>query len=303
MDQLDRTDALEPAAASSSLSKWVRRGVRARWVLLGCYVALSAGWYVVFLSRWDPLGLSSENAWSPGAFLICTLVLFGVQWLLLLGAPQLSWPRPRRRRSIFASLAAGSAIAVLLSAGIVGAVASLYKLIHDPGSFGISGSYATMTNVTTAPAAAPPPKPPPFNWRTDVPWTPISVGLVAWTFWFLVFALAGGGEWTGRFRRMYRALIAGTVLELLITIPIDVQVRRRTSCYCGEGTFFALAIGLTAIVWTFGPGVAIVFLARRRERRVASGCCLFCGYNLRGLQSPRCPECGKVIERKQAAPA
>ena len=82
---MDQPDA--STSASAPASKWARRGVRARWVVLGCYAALSAAWYVVFLSRWDPLGLAFQP--RAGGFLAGTLVLFGFHWPLLLGAPQL----------------------------------------------------------------------------------------------------------------------------------------------------------------------------------------------------------------------
>lgn len=42
-------------------------------------------------------------------------------------------------------------------------------------------------------------------------------------------------------------------------------------------------------------GVRVGFLGVREEelRRLRSGVCLFCGYDLQGLPSPVCPECGK----------
>lgn len=310
---MDSSDSSRVAQSLPTVGKWVRRAIWLRWVLLGLYGILTVGWYYVLAAMADP---------SPvlGPFVIATLVLFGVQALLLAGAPQFKWPRPTRRRSMAMSLATGSAIAVLLSLGIVCAGASLYKLIYDPGGFRIQWNVASVqpataptTNPASAPAtpaapapasapirsaaATPAPGPvpasPPFNWRTDVPWAFVGIMLAGWAFWFLVFALVGGGQqWGRRFGRMYRTLIAGTVLELLITLPIDAQVRRRTQCYCGEGTFYALAIGLTAVLWVFGPGVAILFVVRRQHRLAGSGRCLQCGYDLRGLDTARCPECG-----------
>lgn len=267
-------------------SAWLRRAIWARWVLLACYIAATSVWYCFSLIPDNPFGLEGASG-TFLAFLILSAGLFGLQFLLLLGAPQLHWPRPRRRKSIFASLMAGSAIAALLSGGIVLSLRSLYQLVYTP-------SWFTVT-VTPGPATAPAPQP--FLWIADVPWALVGTLLAAWTFWFLIFALVGGGEWPRRFGRMYRLLIAGTVLELLITIPIDVQVRKRTNCYCGEGTFFSLIIGLTAILWVFGPGIAILFFIRRRQRLQQSGCCLQCGYNLRGLASDRCPECGRPFRR------
>lgn len=289
---MDHADQPGLTAPSPTHSKWVRRALWARWILLACYLAFTLGWYFIALAPHDPLGLGIQTNYPRIVdFLVATVTLFGLQFLLLLGAPQLHWPRPRRRRSIFISLLAGSALAMLLSIGIVLAFASLYKLIYTPDLFR-DGSI--ITTVTPGPATAPAPAPP-FDWRTDIPWAIIGIVLAAWTFWFLVFALVGRGEWTRRFGRMYRLLIAGTILELLITIPIDVQVRRRTNCYCGEGTFFSMIIGLTAALWVFGPGLAILFLIRRQQRLEQTGCCLQCGYNLHGLPSDRCPECGMAF--------
>jgi hypothetical protein len=287
MDQQNPPE-LDPSFAP--LSGWLKQAVRWRFVLLGCYLILTVAWYCVFCSVRDPLGLEMWD--SDGhpilVFLAGQLVLLGAQCLFLLGAPHLHWPRPRRRRSMFISLAAGSAVAVLLSVGIFSAGASLNQLVYHPGSF--KGGSVTI-EPTTAPA-------PPANSGAKIPWLFIGIAVIAWTLWFLIFALMGAGQWAGRFRRMYRTLIGGTILELLITIPIDVQVRKRTDCYCFEGTLISLAIGLTAIVWTFGPGVAILFLIRRNQIKAASGNCRQCGYDLRGLSSSRCPECGTPFRHR-----
>lgn len=45
------------------------------------------------------------------------------------------------------------------------------------------------------------------------------------------------------------------------------------------------------------------YRARRRAARLAEGQrCASCGYELRGLTEPRCPECGTAFERKNAIP-
>lgn len=274
-------------------SKWLRRAIHARYILLGLYLLLTLAWYYAFMAATSSGGggiTSGQYAvLTLRSFLIATLILLGVQGLLLLGAPQLHWQRPRRRRSIFVSLAIGSAIAVLLSLGIYLALNSLYRLIQDPASFHVNVSIGSANPV---PATAPSPPA-----SSDVPWLEIGILVVGWGFWFLVFALVGAAEWRRRFAGMYRALVAGTILELLITIPIDAQVRKRTNCYCGEGTLLSLIIGLTAILWTFGPGVAILFLIRRNQLAAAGGRCLNCDYDLRGLESSRCPECGMPFKR------
>lgn len=44
-----------------------------------------------------------------------------------------------------------------------------------------------------------------------------------------------------------------------------------------------------------GAGVRVRFLGVRKEElaRMQSGVCFFCGYDMAGLPSPVCPECGK----------
>jgi hypothetical protein len=310
----------EPTETSSvaPLPSWLRKLVRARFVLLALYVLLTLGWYLVFYSQFNPLGISIGASSSGSEFLVSFLVgsaiVFGVQLLFLAGAPHLTWPRPRRRRSIFVSILIGSAIMVLLSAGIVTALFSLYQIIFNPASFGPNWTIGATTNpATTNPATTNPATVPAqitvpaqvnasgggFELSTPLV---ISIALVAWIFWFLIFALVGGSLWSRRFRWIYRVLIAGTIVEMLITIPIDAAVRKRTNCYCGEGSFLSLVVGLTAILWMFGPGVAILFLVRRNQliaQKLGRGThfyCQTCGYDLHGLTSRRCPECGMSFD-------
>jgi rubrerythrin len=45
------------------------------------------------------------------------------------------------------------------------------------------------------------------------------------------------------------------------------------------------------------PANYLATLRRRRRRRLAAGACPACGYDLRGAEHERCPECGEVVER------
>lgn len=61
-----------------------------------------------------------------------------------------------------------------------------------------------------------------------------------------------------------------------------------------------LGFGAPAWFWTglfgFVPAVALIRRpARRRKLRRKLGLCVTCGYDLRGLPEPRCPECGTPI--------
>jgi hypothetical protein len=163
------------------------------------------------------------------------------------------------------SLAVGGLFAALLSSGIIASIGSLFHLSA---------------------------KDLPDNCGRLL----IALLVACWIGWLWIFAICLVGEWTDCYRKLYRFLLAGTVLELAITIPIDVSVRRRTTCYCDEGTFWALLVGIVSILWILGPGVVLLFLVRRIQRREQFGYCRRCGYDLRHLPSNRCPECGTEFE-------
>lgn len=95
-----------------------------------------------------------------------------------------------------------------------------------------------------------------------------------------------------RLARLAHRLFIGTAIEALAILPIDVMVRRRTSCYCAEGTFWSLILMGSAGLLALGPMVFLVPLGRRRQRLV-DGCCPACGYDMTATpKAERCPECG-----------
>ncbi len=90
-----------------------------------------------------------------------------------------------------------------------------------------------------------------------------------------------------------RVLFRGSIVEFVALIPLDVMVRRKTSCYCGEGTFFALVgVGSVALIMA-GPAALLPLLAKRRAARRRTSC-EWCGYDMSGTpEASVCPECGK----------
>jgi hypothetical protein len=179
---------------------------------------------------------------------------------LLSGAPLLRRGRPIRRRSAWVSVAVGGLVMAGLLAGIFAAVGETF--LQDQ-----------FRDVS------------PYVW-TILGWLWVAWGVGLWL---------ADSRAESRFRLIHRLLMAGTVLELLITIPMDAVVRRRANCYCGSGTFFALMFGLTGAVVAFGP-VVVLMMARRLLVPPDKGRCEQCGYDLRGLPEPRCPECGKGFD-------
>jgi hypothetical protein len=199
--------------------------------------------------------------------IVCLLIFLGLQGLFLIGMPQLRWPRPTKRTPMSLSLAIGSLVIALLSFGLVAVVLN-----------GI--------NVWEG-----------FINRLE--WNVFWVLAILWEVWLILFAVMWAGQWFAGFRKLYKLIIAGTWLELLITIPIDAQVRKRTDCWCGEGTFLTLIITSTLAIWSFGPGIVLLFLTRRLQRDGYFSLCRKCGYDLRGANEPRCPKCAARVPSRQ----
>ncbi|MFA6045215.1 MAG: hypothetical protein WC718_09535 [Phycisphaerales bacterium] len=92
--------------------------------------------------------------------------------------------------------------------------------------------------------------------------------------------------------RLANRLFIGSLVEGIAILPLDVMVRRKASCYCGEGTFFSLITLSTVALLCLGPAVLLVPAARRRQRLI-DGCCRVCGYDMTATRHlPACPECG-----------
>ena len=131
----------------------------------------------------------------------------------------------------------------------------------------------------------------PFFLATWLIWSPFIM-------WFTRKSLPRCGV-----ERVLGLLLGGTVLEVLVVLPVDIVVRRRTDCYCGTGTFLALCMSIVACIWMAGPMVVLAVTSRRR-RWWRDHHCHTCG-SPAGPSSPaRCPECGteRVRGRKVIAP-
>ena len=253
--------------------RWAPRFYPWRYALLAGYILVLAGVYCV-LSIEEPLKLS-----LPWQFLVGGSVAFyGLQAAFLTGAPHWRWPRPTGRRPMWVSLIAGGFAASFLTFGFAGTFVSLFR-----GGQAVGKAVEQFNQGIGA--------------RTsDFPWAFAFFVAAMWAVWLLFFALVWASKPSSAFRRVYRLLLAGSFLELLITVPVDVHVRKRTSCYCGEGTFVGLIVGITMAAWAFGPGLALLFLTRRLERRREFQVCVGCGYDLRRLPESRCPECGRPFQ-------
>ena len=160
-------------------------------------------------------------------------LFFFTQWLFL--CPGKLWkiklsetPRPMKKAAVGVAFAAA-----LLTAGLVYSILDLF-----------------FTDILDSPV---------FSGCIIIP-----IPLVLWLLWSVIFWVylrqKDSFTWSGR---IIRGLIAGSILELFVSIPIFVT--RQDDCYCARGSYTGLVFGVTALLWAFGPGVFLLFLREKHR--------------------------------------
>jgi hypothetical protein len=98
-------------------------------------------------------------------------------------------------------------------------------------------------------------------------WVIWLVMLLVWGAWALIFHhLWRNLDHRTAVSRTTRALLAGSLLELLVAGPVHAWVARKDDCYCARGSYTGLVFGATVLIWAFSPGVFL--LAMREKKRV-----------------------------------
>lgn len=120
---------------------------------------------------------------------------------------------------------------------------------------------------------------------------------IAWlslgAIWTAVLWKAGRSRDPDDVGRMARRLLAGTAIELVLSIPLYILARRRMNCYCALGHFWGIVIGIAGLFWLCGPW-AVLLVTRSDRRGWARGVCRNCGYPKRA-DSTICSECGSPL--------
>lgn len=132
---------------------------------------------------------------------------------------------------------------------------------------------------------------PPDGWRFALSF--YGGMLLIWAIWAWVFFVywRQGDRYT-QLGRMLRGLIAGSVLEAIVAIPVHIWATRQRECYCVRGTYTTLVFSGVVLLWAFGPGIILLYQREKYRQAKLFPLCLRCGYNLHGNTSGVCPECG-----------
>lgn len=103
-------------------------------------------------------------------------------------------------------------------------------------------------------------------------WIAIGLGVSAWCAWALIFFRSSRkSEPQDLVSRLCKSLLKGSIAELLIAVPTHIVARSRDYCCAGFMTFIGLALGLSVMLFSFGPGVFFLFVARWRRLHPDSG--------------------------------
>ncbi len=126
--------------------------------------------------------------------------------------------------------------------------------------------------------------------------------LAMWIMWTIIFWIywRQGDRYT-QLGKMIRALMAGSLIEAVIAIPVHVWVMRQRDCYCARGSYTTLVLSGTVLFWAFGPGIVLLFMREKYRQVKLFPMCTNCGYDMRG-SGEICPECGTIREQHQGKP-
>ncbi len=224
----------------------------------------------VFLALYVLLLMSLVGYWTVESntpfFLICLGVLVVAQAIFIFGAGTIQLCRPIRKRRLILPVAVSALLMTLLAAALF---VSLLELFEVEGS-----GDATLT------------------WLTF--WSILLLGWIGWG--FLLFAYTRKLARFKAISRLAKVLLAGSLAELLATVPSHILVSRRPGCLVGLFTMLGIIAGVCVMVFSFGPMIVLLFLRPRyrREREESTPYCDVCGYDLRA-SFERCPECGTPI--------
>lgn len=207
--------------------QWVRPPA---WVIgvVGAYLLLVTG--LVGMPGIAALDGAEDIAFWPLGVAAAGLML---AWMSLLWIPvRLGRRRRVTRRSLWVPIVGSGFLAALLLFGLTLAVAEWAAVLDDDWIFGGAVIAAAAT----------------------------------WGGWATVFWVVSRRKDPEGFGvRLYKVLLAGSALELLVAVPAHVIVRRRGECCAGVGTGIGICCGLAVMIVALGPGVAVLYYRRVKQ--------------------------------------
>jgi hypothetical protein len=94
----------------------------------------------------------------------------------------------------------------------------------------------------------------------------LAVWVVSWLIWIPILLHRSRGQ-ADAVERFVGKNIAGSAVGLALCLPWYFVLRRKQSCFCSLGTFWALALGLWSLLVIGGPLLFVL----ARDRRIRAG--------------------------------
>ncbi len=204
------------------------------WIVAGLYTALLLVMTVpaILLAFVPQIGVGEAfKAIVVWPYWLWLAIMFASQASLLSVPVRVASLRPVTRGPIWRTILAGG----LMAGGLaVGAFLSIYEFFvrgKDPG-----------------------------NWFG---WAALALGVLTWFVWALVFfRMSRKTEPADIVSRQCRFLFKGSILELLIAVPTHIVARYRDYCCAGFMTFIGLTMGVSVMLFAYGPAVFFLFAER-----------------------------------------
>jgi hypothetical protein len=194
----------------------------------------------VILAAWAPeKGLKdTAEIYGQWQWWLCLAVMGLAQFAMLAVPVRLASRHPMTRRPLALTILAGGLMMGLL---VTGAVYSLCEFALAQNA--LERPNGILTNRMA-----------------------LGLGVAEWCIWALIFfRLSRTAEPQDLVSRQCKWLLKGSILELLIAVPTHIVARCRDYCCAGVMTFIGLTLGMSVMLFSFGPGVFFLFVARWRR--------------------------------------
>lgn len=202
-------------------------------------------------SSFSPMGIfGTVLAFHPFAsdgeleYAINTIIVVGIifllQWLFLRPGKNFKIRLLTEGRPLKTSVFSAGIMAMLLTVGLISLLLEFPNwwegIIESESGFTLSCIYITM--------------------------------FIIWGIWAWIFYVywKQGDRYT-QLGKMIRGLIAGSILEIMIAVPVHIWATRQRECYCCRGTYTTLILAGTVLIWTFGPGIILLYMREKHRRK------------------------------------
>ena len=189
--------------------------------------------YVLFLITVISISFLSEGVDAIIPVILLAILVLGTQFLLVGSTSAINFCNTNKGNSaVFPAIIGGLALAVLSGGFLVG----LSELIRFHTSDGLYYIFAIL--------------------------------IVSWLLWTIIFIFryreADPDSIPGK---ILKIALLGSVLEMVLLAPMHIITSARGHCFAGLLTALGLLAGLCIALWSFGPGIFLLFLRHYKKQK------------------------------------